>query len=352
MRTGLFVVRKRQVRRLVAASLLAGAGLVLAVDAPALAADAEGGDRFDCRELAGREAPETAIDWFERSLWASHCYVFQARAVRIGYDGIRTLALSHHIEDGIEREMASFLDGPPLVFERRGRIGRLSWAEADGEAPASPSGIAAHLDGLYRLQLGGEERIASRRTVRLDIDPLDSFRFGHRLWLDATTALPLKQVLLDEAGRVVETFQFTELDRPRLHDGHVVLDRYREAPSDPWDIGWLPEGFVPQPVDTRSSRHADTVDHRLYSDGLSTLSLFVEPIEGTDELLAPGMHRLGVSHAAVRHRELGGQPRQVVVMGELPPRVLLRVADTLEWRAEEAAPSAVTHDGGVAEEGP
>ncbi|PXX99462.1 negative regulator for alginate biosynthesis MucB [Halomonas sp. LBP4] len=323
----------------------------MTVDAPALAADSEAGERFDCRELADRAPPESALDWFERSLWASHCYVFQARAVRIGYDGIRTLALSHHVEDGVEREAASFLDGPPVVFERRGRIGRLSWAEKGGEVPASPAGIAAHLDGYYRLQLGGEGRIASRRTVRLDIEPLDSLRFGHRLWLDAATALPLKQMLLDEAGRVIETFQFTELDRPRLHEGHVVLDRYREAPDDPWVIGWLPEGFVPQPVDTRSSQHGDAVKHRLYSDGLSTLSLFVEPIEGAD-LLAPGMHRLGVSHAAVRHRELGGRPMQVVVMGELPPRVLLRVADTLEWRDEDAAVSSVIHDGDAAEGGP
>ncbi|MFY0992499.1 MucB/RseB C-terminal domain-containing protein [Halomonas sp. C05BenzN] len=344
-------MHERLVHRRLVVSLLVAAGLSLAVGAQARAADTGPGDRFDCRELAGQAAPETALEWFERSLWASHCYEFQARAVRIGYDGVRTLALSHHVEDGVEREVASFLDGPPVVFERRGRIGRLSWAEEGSEVPASPDGIAAHLEGLYRLQLGGEERIASRRTLRLDIEPLDSFRFGHRLWLDTATALPLKQVLLDEAGRVVETFQFTQIDPPRLHEGHVVLDRRRQAPTDPWHPGWLPEGFVPQPVDTRSSRHGDEVTHRLYSDGLSTLSLFIEPIEGAD-LLAPGMHRLGVSHAAVRHRELGGRPMQVVAMGELPPRVLLRVADTLEWRSATGAVSPVISDTDAAGEAP
>lgn len=310
------------------------AGCMAASLAPLSLADVpdERAESFDCRQLESRPDPDSALEWFERSLWAGHCYHFEANAVRIGHDGVRTLALSHDIRDGIERGVARFLDGSPLIFERRGRIGRVSWAGEGGDASASPFGIAKHLDGLYRLKLDGEERIADRRARRLEISPLDGLRFGHRLWLDEATGLPLKQSLVDETGRVVETFQLTELTQPQLHDGVVMLDRRRQPPEDPWRPGWLPKGFTPQPVTTQSARHGDRVAHRLYSDGLSTLSLFVEPLDQA-ELLAPGVHRLGVSHAAVRHRDLGDEARQVVVMGELPPRVLLRVADTLEWRA-------------------
>lgn len=317
-------------------AILLGTWLAVAVLLPSASLAAS--EQFDCRTLAGREAPSSANEWFQRSLWASHCYVFQARAVRIGADGVRSLALSHDIQQGVEREVARFLDGPAVVFERRGRVGRLGWSPADDAVPASPEGIVDHLQGLYRLQLVGEERIASRHAIRLDIEPLDALRYGHRLWLDATTALPLKQMLIDEQGRVVETFQVTELGTPRLHDGQVNLDRERQPPDDPWAPGWLPEGFIGQPVETRSARHR-SVGHRVYSDGLSTLSLFVEPLQD-QALLIPGMHRLGVSHAAVRHRELGGQPMQVVVMGELPPRVLLRVADSVIWQGETSQPSA------------
>lgn len=311
---------------LVAALLTLSAGAVAQPDA-----DPARAERFDCRSLAERPPPETALGWLERSLWANHCYEFQARAVRIGGDGVRSVALSHDVVEGVEREVARFLDGPPVVFERRGRIGRLSWAEGDAPVPASPAGIAEHLDGLYRLQLSGEERLANRTTIRLDIEPLDGMRYGHRFWLDTATGLPLKQILLDEQGRVVETFQITELRQPQLHQGEIALDRRRARPQDPWHPAWLPRGFIPQPVETRSSRHDDDIGHRVYSDGLATLSLFVEPVEGPDQLI-PGMHRLGVSHAAVRHRELGGRTRQVVVMGELPPGVLLRVADSVEWQ--------------------
>ncbi|WP_244272283.1 MucB/RseB C-terminal domain-containing protein [Halomonas aestuarii] len=294
-------------------------------------ADEAKDERFDCMALAELETPETPRAWLERSLWANHCYTFQARAVRIGSDGVRSLALSHDVVEGVEREVARFLDGPPVVFERRGRIGRLSWSEDDSTPPASPAGVAEHLEGLYRLQLSGEERLANRNALRLDIEPLDGLRYGHRFWLDTATGLPLKQILLDEQGRVVETFQITQLHQPRLYQGSIDLDRHRPPPDDPWHPTWLPEGFMPKPVKTRSPRQGDDIGHRVYSDGLATLSLFVEPVTGTDQLI-PGLHRLGVSHAAVRHRELGGQLRQVVVMGELPPGVLIRVADSVEWQ--------------------
>ncbi|RDB43228.1 negative regulator for alginate biosynthesis MucB [Halomonas sp. DQ26W] len=322
----------RTLRRL---AVLCGIGglavtLPLAADTPRVAETPN--EEFDCSQLADWKSPESATDWYERSLWANHCYIFQARAVRIGIDGVRTLALSHDIQDGIEREVARFLDGPEVVFERLGRIGRLSWSSSEDDAPASPAGAARHLDQFYRLGLGRGERIANRSAIRLDIEPLDGLRYGQRLWLDSSTALPLKRELLDDRGRVVETFQITELQAPRLHDGSVFFDDLRSPPQHPWRPEWLPEGFTAQPVDTRSERHGEAVGHRIYSDGLSTLSLFVESIEEGRERLIPGLHRLGISLAIVRHLTVEEGPMQVVVMGELPPRVLAQVADSLAWK--------------------
>lgn len=319
---------RRSRTTLLSAALLVTAALAMPSSGSAQAPAAEP-SHFDCAGLRERGQPDSALSWYRRSLWANHCYLFRARAVRIGVDGVRTLALSHDIRDGIEREVARFLDGPAVVFERQGRIARLSGLGSGMPTPASPEVIADHLAGLYRLQLSGEDRIAGRHTVRLDIEPLDELRYGHRLWLDAATALPLKQMLLDERGRVIETFQITELRDPRLHDGAVSLAPTRPMPETPWRPRWLPEGFVAQSVQTHAGRRPG-VSHRVYGDGLATLSLFVEPLENRD-LLIPGIHRLGVSHAAVLHRQLGGRPRQVVAMGELPPEVLRRVVESLEW---------------------
>ncbi|HSP59089.1 MAG TPA: MucB/RseB C-terminal domain-containing protein [Halomonas sp.] len=326
-------MRQRHIFPAILAGLISGEGMFFALHASAQ--DTSEADRVDCRELEEMPTPASALEWFELSLWANNCYVFEARAVRIGYDGVRTLSLRHDIQDGVQREEITFLDGPPVAVERSGRIGRLKGSDVT-DGSASPFGIVDHLDDFYRLQLGEHERIANRRTLRIDIDPLDGLRFGHRLWVDTDTGLPLKQVLVDEAGRAIETFQFTDLVTPRLYRGELVMDPPRAPPADAWRTGWLPEGFLSQAVETDSSRHDEDVVHRLFSDGLSTLSLFVEPLDDTI-FLAPGIHRLGISYAAVRHRDLGGQRRQVVAMGELPPRVLLRVADTLQWKGDDQA---------------
>lgn len=105
------MVSRRDARCLAA---LSGA-LLLAYGAAAIAQTSNeptDTERFDCQQLAEWERPDSPLEWFERSLWAGHCHVFQARAVRIGIDGVRTLALSRDIQDGIEREVARFLDGP------------------------------------------------------------------------------------------------------------------------------------------------------------------------------------------------------------------------------------------------
>lgn len=316
-------------------AIMAAVALLLSVSLPGLADTSESG--FDCRQLADKPRPDAAVGWLERSLMAGHCYIFRARAVRISREGVRTLALSHDIHDGIVREVASYLDGPPVVYERRGRIVRSGLAESvqGGSVPAPLSRIEQH----YRLTLDGEERIAGRRSVRLDIEPLDNLRYGHRLWLDVETALPLKQVLLGVDGRILETFQMTELIRPRLYQQKVAFETLHDArPTGPWRPEWLPAGYElsPLPV-SHGGAPPSSLGHRLYSDGLSSFSLFVEPLTDADKALLPGVHRLGISHAAVRHLRLGERVMQIVVMGELPPQVLGRIAAQLEYRPTDQA---------------
>lgn len=302
----------------------------------AAVADQPASKGFDCQQLAQWEPPESPIGWLERSLWASHCYLFQARAVRISGDGVRTLALSHEIRDGVELEAASYLDGPAVVYERHGRVVRdtLPGLDVGGRSPRV--GLPS-IENHYRVSLDGESRIAGRPSIRVDIEPLDSLRYGHRLWLDRSTGLPLKQVLIDVDGQIIETFQMTELGQPTLYDGVVEFETLPEAPPQPWQPGWLPPGYRSLALPRATSIDSLPLGHRLYSDGLASFSVFIEPLKTRDRALYPGLHRLGVSHAAVRHLRIAEQIYQVVVMGEVPPEVLRRVAGQVEYRPIDSA---------------
>lgn len=319
---------------------LAAVALMLVTSASGLAASSSETE-FDCQRLADSPKPDSPVDWLAQSLQAGHCYIFQARAVRISADGVRTLALSHDIRDGVMREVASYLDGPPVVHERHGRIGRGGLVEAVRSESAAASAVMSRIQKNYRLTLDGEERVAGRRSIRLGIEPLDSLRYGHRLWLDVETGLPLKQVLMDAGGHILETFQMTELVEPILYEQTVTFEPRHDMPQGPWRPGWLPPGYVSLPLSIPSGVADTPLNHRLYSDGLSSLSLFVEPVPNGQTTLLPGLHRLGISHAVVRHLRLGERIMQVVVMGELPPEVLRRVALHLQYQpaqAEETTP--------------
>lgn len=187
------------------------------------------------------------------------------------------------------------------------------------------------------MSLGGESRIAGRPSIRLDIEPLDSLRYGHRLWLDRATGLPLKQVLLDVGGQIIETFQMAELGQPTLYADTLEFEALPEAPPQPWQLGWLPPGYQPLALPQASSIGSLPLGHRLYSDGLASFSVFIEPLKAREGALFPGLHRLGVSHAAVRHLRVAEQIYQVVVMGEIPPAVLRRVAAQIEYRPADSA---------------
>ncbi|WP_110655970.1 MucB/RseB C-terminal domain-containing protein [Salinicola halimionae] len=296
-------------------------------------------ETFDCRDLAsagdGDITPEAL---FQRSLWASHCYNFGARAVRISFDGVRTLALTHSVEDGIETESARFLDGPPIAVEKRGRVGQDTKNGALGfSAGIAPAALAEQIAAHYELQPMALERIAGRPAWRLDVEPQDGLRYGYRLWLDRQTALPLKREMIDIDGRILETFQITDLQEPTLYSSTLRLGPGPSPPGSPWHAQWLPAGFTVQPIPPDSPDQSARVEHRLYSDGLTSVSLFVEPMANDRPALLAGIHRLGISYAAVRHVIHQGRPMQILVLGEAPAEVLARIASSVAWNDGKSA---------------
>ncbi|MDH4573057.1 sigma-E factor regulatory protein RseB domain-containing protein [Salinicola acroporae] len=184
---------------------------------PGVALAQAAAESFDCRDLASTSDDPAPRALFQRSLWASHCYNFQARAVRISYDGVRTLSLIHRVEDGVETEIARFLDGPPVAVRKEGSVGQDSSQGAlDFTAGIAPGALTAQIAAHYELQPMELERIAGRSAWRLDIEPQDALRFGYRLWLDSETSLPLKREMIGVDGQILETFQITDLQPPHF----------------------------------------------------------------------------------------------------------------------------------------
>ena len=246
------------------------------------------------------------------------------------------------IRDG-ERVTCILPDDRTVVISRR-RAGGLSPSTTFGPEIAIGSNIAE----FYAMASGGTERVADREALVIGLRPRDRFRYGFRLAVDRETGLLLKSELLDGDGAALEQIVYTHLDLPESipdedlesrisHAGFARYDTVAavasgDAPSAPaqdWDIGWLPAGFRMTDESYGSIRTTGRapVEHRVYSDGLASLSIFIERGSDAGGRLE-GHSSIGAFNAFGR---TAGE-FQVSVVGEVPGITVERVAASIMKR--------------------
>ena len=214
--------------------------------------------------------------------------------------------------------------------------------------------FGADVGEFYSLELLPTVRVLGRAAKVIVVNPKDQYRFGYRLWLDENTAMPLKSQLCDSRGQVIEQIVFARLEMPdNIPDSELT-------PAVPTQgMRWVRQGFsgaTPPPallafraselppgfhltVAGGQTLGAATVPaaHLVYSDGLATVSVFVEaqpdPKSGSNgrtdaEPEAPmqGLARVGSGFAF----STVVQGHQVTAVGEVPARTVEFIAHSVK----------------------
>lgn len=293
--------------------------------------------------VAGNALAEGApLDWLIKMRQAVHQLDYEGRFVYQVDDRLDGLYVVHRVEDGNELERLVALDGEPkqiirgqqgvACLEPRSRhisvIGNRSGLR--GDSPQELERIAQYYEVLLD---NAERRTAGRPAVRLEIRPRDKLRFGYRLDLDLATGLPLRSVMLDHDGGVRSQTLFVDLrvgreitpiekDLSALALTRVPVHAQATATgglAPRWQFRGLPAGFrlVTEGVADDGSRHF------VFSDGLASISLYVQP--GEQPVLS-GYSTIGATEAygAIRHGH------QMVVVGEVPRLTLAKVVEAAE----------------------
>ncbi|HVC01548.1 MAG TPA: MucB/RseB C-terminal domain-containing protein [Steroidobacteraceae bacterium] len=205
------------------------------------------------------------------------------------------------------------------------------------------------VDRFYRISALPDERLLGKPVKVIVVSPKDQFRFGYRLWLDRKTAMPLKTQLCDSRGRVLEQILFATLEMPK-----TIADRELRPNVPTAGMRWIVQGPTARAsagaADLRPARlppgfrltaaGVQTIgsaqrpaEHLVYSDGLATVSLFVERKRGVGAAMraahAPlrGLARIDAGFAFSTVVE--GHP--VTAVGEVP-------AQTVEFIAHAVRP--------------
>ncbi|QXI29740.1 MucB/RseB C-terminal domain-containing protein [Pseudomonas vanderleydeniana] len=295
---------------------------------------------------------DEAQDWLNRLGQAEQQQSFQGTFVYERNGSFSTHSIWHLVQNGQVRERLLQLDGSAQEVVRvDGHTECVSGALVAGLGE-SPDAHARALDPQklktwYDIAVVGKSRVAGRAAVIVSLTPRDQHRYGFELHLDRQTGLPLKSLLINEKGQLLERFQFTELnttDAPQdsqLQGGSEckpVLQASSQAQTQAskvaqqWHSDWLPPGFELVSSSARTDAQTKTqVSSLMYDDGLARFSVFLEPLNGAS--IADTRTQLGPTVAVSRRLTTPGGEIMVTVVGEIPIGTAERIA--LSMRAGE-----------------
>jgi sigma-E factor negative regulatory protein RseB len=303
--------------------------------------------------IGGDATAQEARDWLERMSRAVEELNYRGTFVHAHEDTfeMETLHIVHRNADGQSGERILSLDGAGREFVRQGGSvqgifpdRRVVLYETRSDVSPLVSALpsnTAELEPHYEITLGGSARVADRPVQVLEIKPRDEFRYGYMLWLDKETAMPLQSALIDEQGKVVERILFTDIEiaadipaaalEPTIDTTGFTTLRAPEADSVPlaaeipWRAATVPGGFKLSVATHGPIAGSDTpVEHLVYSDGLATVSVFIED-PATKAEVREGFSTVGSTNAYSVTR-FG---RKVTAMGEVPPQTVRTIASSL-----------------------
>jgi sigma-E factor negative regulatory protein RseB len=242
--------------------------------------------------------------------------------------------------DGVGREIIRQQDEVQCILPDRRLVLLEQRSDVSPLVSALPS-YSADLEPHYDLTVHATARVANRAARVVEIKPKDEFRYGYMLWLDQETAMPLKSQLIDEDGDIVEQILFTEIDLPAAipasaleatidTDGFTWLKPPESTSlteqAIPWRAAAVPGGFKLSVATQSNIAGSDyPVEHLVYSDGLATVSVFIEDPKNTKTEMGDGFSNVGSTNAF----SLTLRGRKVTAVGEVPKQTVRTIASSL-----------------------
>ena len=208
------------------------------------------------------------------------------------------------------------------------------------------------LASFYSMIRLDDDRIANRQALVIDLKPKDRYRYGYKYWIDKETGMLLRCDLVSEKNGIVAQMMFTSLEyseKPSFSGFDVQqFERFNQQVKDETvdgnrnhsivelKIEKLPGGFMLTQNTMRYSRPSsidalqenETVktippdlQHLVYTDGLASVSVFIERNKGGDKHLHGASSMGGVNAFGYSMGEFF-----VTVVGEVPEETVQLMA--------------------------
>ncbi len=312
-----------------------------------------------CAQTASPVPPADVRAWLLRIHQAASSRNFQGTFVVSGGGNVESARIAHFCEGPNQFERIESLDGRQRKVFRHNDVVHTIWPvshvamiEQRGQLNSFPALLQGGDDGIaewYDVRAEGSGRVAGHEADVLAIRARDSHRYGYRLWADHASGLLLRAEVVGERGEVLETSAFSEVMigvRPqpesvlramRKLDGFRVVKPVltpTRLEVEGWTMKQVAPGFRQVSCVSRQMEAPDDVAlpsppviQSIYSDGLTYVSVFIEPYRA-DHHPKPVFVALGAtSTLSQRHGDWW-----VTIVGDTPPATLRIFAAALERR--------------------
>jgi sigma-E factor negative regulatory protein RseB len=259
--------------------------------------------------LSGSAMAGEAYSWLQKMSQANQQLSYTGTLVYLRGDQLSTLKVIRRHQDHQLQERLYTLDGVQREIIKKGEQTRCLLPKdeslvvesqlAQGFVPQLELQQWRLLETAYDIEVLHSGRVAGRPSQVIGIHSKDHSRFDYELWLEEDTGLLLRMKMFDPQTReVLRQMSFTEvnigaaiadeaLQQSHQLGSYIALPSKNEAKArkithEPrWRLVGLPKGFelisAQQVAADGVSGKQTQIEHLVYSDGLASISLYVEP---------------------------------------------------------------------------
>jgi sigma-E factor negative regulatory protein RseB len=321
------------------------------------------------RAVEGRATPDNradtrdskngdALEWLERISRAGRENPYTGVYVHSTPENSTSSRVTHLVDkQGVEHEKIESLDGPMMEIIRRNdemycyqpqeKVVLIDRRTSGRFFPSLVTGNPRKIAENYRVKMGPKDRIADHDCQWIFLEPKDSMRYMQKLCAELGTGLLLRAKTFNDRNQLLEQFVFTQLDLSRSVTKQSLKSKFEQsigwrrdysvppsAPQKDVETGWLvsnlPAGFkkVMEMMRSQPGR-PQPLAHLVVSDGLSHVSVFVEPAQSSGRVNGGGASDDSPTTFAVR----SVADHQVTVMGDVPFAAVQAIADGVTRRS-------------------
>ena len=295
-------------------------------------------------------------EWLMRMQEASRKRAYIGTYVVTSGTSMSSAKIWHVCEGDQQMERVETLTGAPrsifrhndrvVTFMPEHKVVRSEKRESLGMFPELLRSTDGRIADYYKVKPEGVDRVAGVEANVVVLAPKDAMRFGYRVWTEQKKGLVVKLQTLDTDGKVLEQAAFSELqlDAPVKMDKLLQMmgktDGYKleqqpvlvktTASAEGWVLKAPVAGFKPmscykRPVSAIGSAAQDEPLQWIFSDGLASVSIFVEPL---DRQRHDRESSMSMGATQTTSRQLGAY--WLTVVGEVPMATLQLFANGLE----------------------